>query len=117
MSPEVLCHQNHGIQTDYFALGVICYELLLGRRPYRGRSRRENREHILAKQARIKTKDLKYVEISEEGIDFVNALLIRKPKKRLGANGSDVRIREFGIFNVFRRLRITPGGSPFRGLS
>lgn len=31
MSPEVLCAQNHSFVADFFALGVIVYEFLLGR--------------------------------------------------------------------------------------
>lgn len=31
MAPEVMCRQNHGMEVDYFALGVICYECMLGR--------------------------------------------------------------------------------------
>jgi len=30
MAPEVLCRQNHGVAADYFAVGVISYEMLLG---------------------------------------------------------------------------------------
>ena len=30
-APEVLCRQNHGIAVDYFALGVILYEAMLGK--------------------------------------------------------------------------------------
>ena len=31
MAPEVMCRQNHGIAVDYFALGVIIYEFMLGK--------------------------------------------------------------------------------------
>ena len=31
MAPEVMCRQNHGIAVDYFALGVIAYEFMMGR--------------------------------------------------------------------------------------
>ena len=31
MAPEVMCRQNHGIAVDYFALGVIGYEFMMGR--------------------------------------------------------------------------------------
>lgn len=31
MAPEVMCRQNHGIEVDYFALGIICYECMKGR--------------------------------------------------------------------------------------
>ena len=31
MAPEVLCRQNHGKTVDYFALGIIAYECMLGK--------------------------------------------------------------------------------------
>lgn len=49
MAPEVMCRKNHGLAADYFAVGVIAYECMLGRRPYVGKSRREIREQILSK--------------------------------------------------------------------
>ena len=30
IAPEVLCKQNHGVAVDYFALGVIAYEFMMG---------------------------------------------------------------------------------------
>ena len=39
MAPEVLCKQNHNFAVDYYALGVIAYECMMGRRPYSGKSR------------------------------------------------------------------------------
>jgi serine/threonine protein kinase len=50
MAPEVMCRQNHGLTADYFAVGVIAYECMMGRRPYVGRNRKEIREQILCKQ-------------------------------------------------------------------
>lgn len=31
MAPEVMCRQNHGVAVDYFAIGVIAYECMMGR--------------------------------------------------------------------------------------
>ena len=31
MAPEVMCHQNHGIAVDYYAVGIIAYECMLGK--------------------------------------------------------------------------------------
>jgi serine/threonine protein kinase len=31
MAPEVMCRQNHGVAVDYFALGVIAYECMMGK--------------------------------------------------------------------------------------
>lgn len=53
MSPEVLNHQNHNRCADYFAVGVIAYECMFGRRPYYGRSRQEIRDHISSKAIQI----------------------------------------------------------------
>ena len=47
MAPEVMFKQDHGITADYFAVGVIAYECIVGRRPYLGRSRKEIRDEIL----------------------------------------------------------------------
>lgn len=84
MAPEVIFRQNHGIAVDYFALGVILYELMMGRRPYVGRDRKEIRDHILSKQAKI-------VEVPEgwgiEAADFVNKMIQRKAGCRLGSRG------------------------------
>ena len=85
MAPEVMCRQNHGVATDYFALGVIVYECMLGKRPYQGRTRKEIRDHILAKQAIINLRDLPY-GWSIEAIDLVNkvyfkAMIIALTKK------------------------------------
>jgi serine/threonine protein kinase len=49
MAPEVMFKQNHGIAADYFAVGIIAYECIMGRRPYLGRSRKEIREAIITK--------------------------------------------------------------------
>ena len=83
MAPEVILIQNHSYPSDFFALGVIGYEFMKGYRPYLGRSRKEIKELIMHKQAKIKTEELP----KGWGIlaaEFINALLERKPSKRLG---------------------------------
>lgn len=49
IAPEVMCRQNHGVAVDYFAVGVIGYECMFGKRPYLGKNRKEIRDHILSK--------------------------------------------------------------------
>ena len=88
MAPEVILVLNHSFPSDFFALGVIGYEFMLGYRPYLGRSRKEIKELIINKQAKIKKEDLPE-NWSEESMDFINKLLKRKAEKRLGYNGID----------------------------
>ncbi|EGR27301.1 protein kinase domain protein [Ichthyophthirius multifiliis] len=86
MAPEVMCRQNHGIAVDYFALGVIAYEFMMGRRPYLGRNRKEIRDQILSKQVQIKKQEIPE-GYSIEAADFINRCIQRKPANRLGVNG------------------------------
>ena len=86
MAPEVMKAKNHSYTVDFFALGIIGYEFMLGRRPYNGPSRREIKEQMLSKNVEIT-----FGEIpngwSEDSADFFNKLLQRKPELRLGNKG------------------------------
>jgi len=31
MAPEVLCKQMHSYEVDFYAIGIIAYELMLGK--------------------------------------------------------------------------------------
>ncbi len=86
MAPEVMCRQRHTFSVDYFALGVLLYELMLGKRPYLGRTRKEIRDEILARQVQLRRRDIPE-GWSVEAADFTNKLLQRKPASRLGATG------------------------------
>ena len=93
MAPEVLFSQNHSYTADYFAIGVIGYEFMLGRRPYIGRSRKEIKQVVLNRQAKISVNDLPS-GWSIEAIDFINKLLQRKVEKRLGYKGGISELKE-----------------------
>jgi serine/threonine protein kinase len=86
MAPEVILIQNHSFCSDFFALGVIGYEFMLGYRPYLGRSRKEIKQLIISKQAKLNEEDIPDTW-NINAMDFINKLLIRKPEKRLGYNG------------------------------
>jgi len=81
-----MCRSNHGVAADYFAVGVIAYECMMGKRPYQGRSRKEIRDQILAKQVQIKAEELPK-GWSIAAANFINRLIKRKPQERLGVNG------------------------------
>ena len=86
MAPEVICRQNHSFCSDFFALGVILYETIVGVRPYRGKTRKDIREAILEKQMKILEVD-KPEGWSQNAVDLCNNLLKRKPSHRIGADG------------------------------
>ena len=86
MAPEVMKGQNHTFAVDFFALGIMGYEFMLGKRPYNGRSRREIKEQMLSKHVQISLSEIPN-GWSEEAADFFNKLLQRKPDIRLGSKG------------------------------
>jgi serine/threonine protein kinase len=59
---------------------------MFGKRPYPGRSRKEIRDQILAKQVEIKKNAIPDYW-SVEAADFINKLIQRKPENRLGNKG------------------------------
>ena len=83
MAPEVMKGMNHTGSVDYFAVGVITYELMMGKRPYVGKNRKEIKEQMMSKQIYIDPESIQ-TDWSKESIDFINKLLIRKDIKRLG---------------------------------
>jgi serine/threonine protein kinase len=86
MAPEVMTRQNHGLGVDYYALGVMAYEFMLGKRPYSGPTRKDIREAMLARQVQVTCEELP-AGWSAESADFVNQLIQRKPAARLGYAG------------------------------
>ena len=86
MSPEVMRGKNHSFPVDFFAIGVIGYEFMMGKRPYYGKNRKEIKEQMFSTQAKIKQEEIQK-GWSPESADFIDRLLLRKPELRLGAKG------------------------------
>ena len=49
MAPEVMLKLDHGPQADFFAIGVIAFECMLGYRPYYGETRKMIIEQMLSR--------------------------------------------------------------------
>ena len=47
MAPEIMQGMNHSFPADYFALGVMAFECVTGKRPYRGKTPEQIREKML----------------------------------------------------------------------
>ena len=114
MCPEVMNGKNHSFPADYFSIGVIGYEFMMGRRPYRGRGRKEIKEQMVSYQAKIEEDDIKE-GWSIESVDFINQLLKRKERNRLGStNGiKELKIHAWLKYYPWKELSEKTLPAPF----
>ena len=83
ISPEVLLNKPQNFCSDFFSVGVICYELLLNKKPFKGKNKKEVAEKILHKNIKLTKKDIPEGYSLMFG-DFINKLLKRNYIERLG---------------------------------
>ena len=93
MAPEVIRGVGHSFSVDYFAIGIIGYEFMMGKRPYNGKNRKEIKEQMLNRQAKIKRNEI-VKGWSKESRDFINQLIKRKPELRLGSKEGIKELKE-----------------------
>ena len=87
MAPEAIINKPHDFCVDYFALGVIIYELMMGERPYQGKNRKEIKEQMFTLEIKLDSDDLPEDWEDDNILDIINKLLKRKKNKRLGSKG------------------------------
>lgn len=85
-SPEIILSQPHTFTTDYFSLGCILYEFLVGVPPFHGQTPSETFQKVI-KGHYDKTDLEEYC--SPEVQDLIACLLCPDPKKRIGAHSID----------------------------
>jgi serine/threonine protein kinase len=84
MAPEVMLGQNHSFSADYFALGVIAYECVTGKRPYKGKTQEAIRDKMMKEQVVLEVKE-PWDDYSEEAVDFINKCLSKDRSNRISS--------------------------------
>ncbi|KAL1665807.1 hypothetical protein GGF50DRAFT_100070 [Schizophyllum commune] len=84
MAPEeILLEQRYGRAVDWWAFGVLTYEMLLGQSPFRG----DDEDEIF--DAILEDEPLYPITMPRDAVAILQKLLERNPERRLGAGKED----------------------------
>ncbi|CAM6094945.1 unnamed protein product [Calypogeia fissa] len=95
IAPEIILGLGHNSSVDWWALGILLYEMLFGRTPFRGRNRQRTFANVLHKDLGFPTS----VPVSMGAKQIIRALLHRDPKKRLGSDKGANDLKSHPFFN------------------
>lgn len=84
LPPEMLRRKGHDKSVDWYLLGVLSYEMLVGKPPYYS----SNRERLYYNIQKARLTFPKHV--SPEAQSFIRSLIDRVPKRRIGYGADDV---------------------------
>lgn len=87
LAPEMVTQQGHDFSVDWWALGILIYEMLIGVTPFYNKERRLLLLKI--RQSRVVFPDKrKYrIDYSDDFVDIVLKLLDKERATRLGSKG------------------------------
>nr|AML77326.1 putative LOV domain-containing protein [Loropetalum chinense] len=94
IAPEIITGAGHSSAIDWWALGILLYEMLYGRTPFRGKNRQRTFANILHKDLTFPSS----IPVSLGARQLMNALLNRDPSSRLGSNIGANEIKEHPFF-------------------
>ena len=97
MAPESVAQKFQDFTIDFYSLGIICYECVMGRRPYEGNNRHDVKKYLNDNTIEIEKDD----RISDLCQAFINGLLKKNPADRLGSNSDTLELKENLFFKGF----------------
>jgi protein-serine/threonine kinase len=97
VAPEMVRGEGHGFAVDWWALGVLVYEMAFGQSPFKGRNRKETFRNVLQKEVEFPGDSRRRMP---ELADLISRLLDRDPLRRLGYAGGAEEVKAHPFFAV-----------------
>ncbi|XP_042884672.1 calcium-independent protein kinase C-like [Penaeus japonicus] len=95
IAPEILKELDYGASVDWWALGVLMYEMMAGQPPFEADNEDDLFESILHEEV------LYPVWLSKEAVSILKGFMTKEPSKRLGCvaeRGGELAIRNHKFF-------------------
>lgn len=94
IAPEIISGSGHTSAVDWWALGILLYEMLYGYTPFRGKTRQRTFTNVLQKNLKFPASK----QVSLHVKQLIYQLLQKDPKSRLGANEGANEIKRHPFF-------------------
>lgn len=100
LAPEMVKQEGHDKTVDWWALGILIYEMTIGVTPFFSKSRMALINNIKKEDVIFPDKTKYKIDYSDEFVDVVLQLLTKDKSKRLGAKGDIEEILEHPYFKM-----------------
>ncbi|XVE59157.1 hypothetical protein DITRI_Ditri05aG0023100 [Diplodiscus trichospermus] len=94
IAPEIISGAGHTSAVDWWALGILLYEMLYGYTPFRGKTRQKTFANILQKELKFP----RSIQASLHVKQLIYRLLHKDPKSRLGSREGASEIKRHPFF-------------------
>jgi serine/threonine protein kinase len=109
LAPEVISGTGHGAPVDWWCLGILLYELLLGTTPFKGTRREVTFHNIIHTPLAFPTTPT----ISDSAKDLITKLLVKDPSRRLGSKSGADDIKPHPFFHSVKWALLRNSTPPY----
>ncbi|KAL1201291.1 Serine/threonine-protein kinase KIPK1 [Cardamine amara subsp. amara] len=94
LAPEIIKGEGHGAAVDWWTFGVLLYELLYGKTPFKGYNNDETLANVVLQNLKFPDSPL----VSFQAKDLIRGLLVKEPENRLGSEKGSAEIKRHPFF-------------------